>query len=206
MQSTIFRSLSAACASGLLLAGPAFAEPDVAEEPVEEEDADAKLLQSLLGQTYSGELPIEGWTDFGGGLVSPPIYAHLYKREDGTSLVLTSKLVSKKYVVTDALMISKPWKGYEISIACTQGDDFTLRVIGDARGPQDKEWWSEVRRAWEIEIVPKPDPEADPEAEVEAPAEAEAQTEPVSEPKPEPKPGKITKANTSGVRCTNPNW
>ncbi len=198
MHSTIFRSLSAACVSGLLLAGPAFAEPEMAEEPVEEEDADAKLVQSLLGQTYSGELPIEGWTDFGGGLVSPPIYAHLYKREDGTSLVLTTRLSSKKHVVTDALMISKPWKGYEISIACTQGDDFTLRVIGDARGPEGNEWWSEVRRAWAIEIVPKPDPEAE--------AETEAETETQTEPKPEPQPGKITKANTSGVKCTNPNW
>ncbi|HUW74647.1 MAG TPA: hypothetical protein VMW05_11615 [Methyloceanibacter sp.] len=207
MHSTIFRSLSAACVSGLLLAGPAFAEPELAEEPVEEEekeDADAKLVQSLLGQTYTGELPIEGWNDFGGGLVSPPIYVHLYQREDGTSLVLTSKLSAKKYEVTDALLISKPWKGYEISIACMKGDDFTLRFIGDARGPEGTEWWTEVRRAWEIEIVPKPDPEA--EAQSETVTEAEPKPDPLTEPKPAPQPGKIKEASAKGVRCASPNW
>lgn len=200
MHTTILRSLSAACITALLLASPAYAEPEV---PAEEEDPDAKLVESLRGKSYTGDLPIEGWTDYGGGLVSPPIYVHLYQREDGSSLVLTSKLSNKKYVVTDARIISKPWKGYAISIACTQGDDFTLRFIGDARGPEEKEWWTEVRRAWEIEIVPKPDPVAEEEAEA---AAEPAKTETEAEAKPDPMPGKITKADTRGVKCTNPNW
>jgi len=196
MHSSILRSLSVACVAAALFAVPAFAEP---EAPAEEEDPDAKLVESLLSQTYSGDLPIEGWTAFGGGLVQPPIYVHLYQREDGTSLVLTSKLSFKKYVVTDALMISKPWKGYAISIACTQGEDFTLRFIGDARGPESKEWWTEVRRAWEIELGSKP--KAESESETETAAETSE-----SKAEPEPQPGKIAKTNTKGVRCTNPNW
>src|SRR5680860_1378545 len=154
---------------------------------------DESFAKSLLGRSYSGDLDLEGWTSFGGGLVSPPIYVHLYQREDGTSLVLTSKLSSRKYVVTDALMISKPWKGYEISIACTQGDDFTLRFIGDARGPDEKEWWTEVRRAWEIVLQPKPESDAESESE----GETETAAEP-AETKPEPQPGKTSEASTKG--------
>lgn len=196
---TMLKSLLAACLASMLLMGAAFAEP---EAPEEEEDPDAKLVESLLGKSYSGNLEIEGWMDFGGGLVSPPIYVHMYQREDGTSLVLTSKLSNKNYVVTDALIVSKPWKGYAISIACTQGEDFTLRFIGDARGPESKEWWTEVRRAWEIEI----ETEAEAMTEAEAGTESETATETETETEPKPEPGKITKANTRGVRCTNPNW
>jgi hypothetical protein len=209
MHSSIFKSLSAAGVSFLLLAGPAFAEPEAPAEAVEEEeDADAKLVQSLRGQTYTGELPIEGWTDTGGGLVSPPIYVHLYQREDGTSLVVTSKLSASTYSVTDALMISKPWKGYEISIACMKGEDFTLRYIGDARGPESSEWWTEVRRAWEIEVPPKPDPEAAAETDAKPKAASESKSEPAAEAeaKPEPQPGKIKEASAKGVRCASPNW
>ncbi len=203
MHSSILRSLSGACVAVALLAVPAFAEP---EAPAEEEDPDATLVQSLLGKTYDGELPIEGWTDFGGGLVSPPIYVHLYQREeDGTSLVLTSKLSSGTHEVTDALIISKPWKGYAISIACTQGDDFTLRFIGDARGPEDREWWTEVRRAWAIELPPKPKAKAETEAEAETASKSEAKAEGDAA-EAAPAPGKIAKTDTKGVRCTNPNW
>jgi hypothetical protein len=194
--------LSVACLTGLLVASPAFAEP---ETSIEEEDGDAKLVEGLIGKTYNGDLPIEGWTNFGGGLVSPPIYANLYKREDGASLVLTSKLSSETYQVTDALVISKPWKGYAISIACTQGKDFTLRFIGDARGPESKEWWTEVRRAWEIELGPKPEAEAE-SSEIETEAEETKAEAAETEAEPAPQPGKIAKANTKGVRCTNPNW
>jgi len=28
--------------------------------------------------------------------------------------------------------------------------DSLLRFIGKAKGPEHKEWWTEVRRAWEI--------------------------------------------------------
>jgi hypothetical protein len=195
MHDTILRSLSVACLTGLFLASPASAEP----EAIAEEDPDATLVESLIGKTYSGELPIDGWTDFGGGLVQPPIYVHLYQREDGTSLVLTSKQSAEQYQVTDALVISKPWKGYAISIACTQGKDFTLRFIGDARGPASKEWWTEVRRAWEIELPPNP---AETETEM---SETKAET-PEPDAKPEPQPGKISKTKTNGVKCTNPNW
>ena len=198
MHRTILPSLTAFClvAALLCLAGTALAEP---EAPAEEENPDAELVQSLLGKTYSGDLPIEGWSNFGGGLVSPPIYANLYQREDGTSLVVTAKLSSKTYMVTDALIIAKPWKGYAISIACTQGEDFTLRFIGDARGPASNEWWTEVRRAWEIEVGRKPKPESESEAETKAET-SETKAEP------EPEPGKISKTSTKGVRCTNPNW
>jgi len=208
MYNTILRSLSVACLTGLLVTGPTRAEP---EAPVEEEAAaevenpDESLAKSLLGKSYSGELEIEGWTNFGGGLVSPPVYVNLYQREDGTSLVVTSKVSNQTYVVTDALIISKPWKGYVISTSCMQGEDFTLRFVAETRGLEDKEWWTEVRRAWEIEVPPKPDPEAEAEPQTETePPKSESET--ASEAKPEPMPGKITKANPKGVKCTSPAW
>jgi hypothetical protein len=196
MHHNMLKSLVAACLAVGLFAGVAYAEPETAEE---EEDPDVTFAESLLGKSYTGDLELDGWINFGGGLVSPPIYVNLYQREDETSLVVTSKLSAKKYEVIDTLLISKPWKGYAISVACTKGEDFTLRFIGDARGPESKEWWTEVRRAWEITVKTEPKPEDDAETETETGAEA-------AEAEPKPEIGTITKTNTQGVRCTNPNW
>jgi len=195
--------LIALFALGAVLAfpGSVWAEPE--DPAAEEEVTDESFASGLVGTSYTGDLDLEGWTNYGGGLVAPPIYVNLYRREDGTSLVLTSKLSGSTYSVTDALIISKPWKGYVISIACTQGEDFTLRFIGDARGPAAKEWWSEVRRAWEIAVEQPPDPEAETEAD--APTETGEAGDGAEAP-PKIEPGKITKANTRGVKCTNPDW
>ena len=129
-------------------------EPVVVEDP-----ADVVFAKSFLGKTYEDDLAIEGWDDLGGGLVSPPVYVHEYRREDGTLMVLTSKEVSKAvgdnpvtYVVLDALVVSKLQKGAVFSIACVQGDDQTLRFLGEAVGSDQKEWWTDVRRAWEISL------------------------------------------------------
>ena len=125
---------------------------------VEESAADVVFAKSFIGKTYDDELDIEGWDDLGGGLVSPPVYVHEYQREDGTFLVLTSKETSRKgrqsgsYVVLDALVVSKLQKGAVFSIACVQGDDQTLRFLGEAKGSDQKEWWTDVRRAWEISL------------------------------------------------------
>ena len=136
----------------LALAGPA--------EPTQEESADATFANSFLGKTYDEELEVEGWIDLGGGLVSPPIYVHQYQREeDGTYLVLTSREVAKaaadtpaSFVVIDALVVPPPQKEAAFSIACVQGEDSTLKFMGEAKGKEDKEWWSDVRRAWEISL------------------------------------------------------
>ena len=213
-------SIPALSALGLAMCciGPATAEPEVevtVEAPAEAEDeiSDADFAKSLIGKVYEGDLEIEGWMDFGGGLVSPPIYVRHYQREDGTSLVLTSKETSgTKFVVADALIISKPWKGYVISIACTKGEDFTLSFIGDARGPDSAEWWTEVRRAWEIAVETAPEPEAETDAETgndtnaNADAEAAAESAAEADAAPQIELGKITEANTRGVKCTNPDW
>lgn len=145
-------------AISLLLPQHALAEP---KAPTEEESADASFAKSFLGKSYDDELEVEGWIDLGGGLVSPPIYVRQYLREeDGTYLVLTSREVSKasantpaSYVVADALIVPKPPKDVEFSIACViAGDDPTLKFMGEAKGKEDKEWWTDVRRAWEISI------------------------------------------------------
>lgn len=201
------RTLAVAWVAGLLFVGPAVAEPEdpaEAEAPAEEVNPDESLAKSLLGKEYEGELEVEGWTNFGGGLVSPPIYVNLYQREDGTSLVVTSKLSSQKYVVIDTLIVSKPWKGYAISTSCTKGDDFMLRFVGEARGPEDKEWWTEVRRAWEIAVEPEPAPEGEAETEAQTEPEPEAETEAESAPK--PAIGTISKTDARGVKCASPNW
>lgn len=152
-------------ASGLLVAVAAglalfpalgLAEP---KPPTEEESADVTFAKSFLGKTYDDELEIEGWIDLGGGLVAPPIYVRQYQREDGTLLVLTSREMSKasnttpaSYVVADALIVPKPQKDVEFSISCVQGQDEMLRFMGEAKGSEKKEWWTDVRRAWEISI------------------------------------------------------
>lgn len=145
-------------AAALFLSAHALAEP---KQPTEEESADVSFAKSFLGKSYDDELDIEGWIDLGGGLVSPPIYVRHYQREeDGTNLVLTSREVAKasadapaSYVVIDALVVPPPQKDVVFSIACVMGgDDATLKFMGEAKGAEDKEWWSDVRRAWEISL------------------------------------------------------
>lgn len=142
--------------AALALPGLAFAEP---KAPSEEESADVSFAKSFLGKSYDDELEVEGWIDLGGGLVSPPVYIRQYLREeDGTHLILTSRELAKatanapaSYVVADALIV-KPQKDTEFSIACVQGEDTTLNFVGEAKGKEDREWWTDVRRAWEISI------------------------------------------------------
>jgi hypothetical protein len=161
----------------LLLPHLALAAP---QEPTAEENADEAFAKSFLGKSYDDELEVEGWMNFGGGLVAPPIYVHQYQREeDGTYLVLTSREVAKasadtpaSFVVTDALIVPKPQKDAAFSMACVQGEDATLKFMGEAKGKEDKEWWSDVRRAWEISL----------------------------------ETGEIASISPKGVRCTNPNW
>ena len=141
----------------LLMPQLALAEP---KQPTEEESADVTFAKSFLGKTYDDELDVEGWINLGGGLVSPPIFVQHYQREeDGTYLVLTSREATKasgdapaSYVVTDALIVPQPQKDVAFTIACVQGEDATLKFMGEAKGKEDREWWSDVRRAWEISL------------------------------------------------------
>ena len=156
MHLTILKSLPAVCLAVAFLASTAHAEPETpAEEtpPAEEKMSDASFAGSFVGKTYGGNLDVEGWTGLGGGLVSPPIHVHHYQKEDGTFLVLTSKQTGKgAYVVADALVVAKTKKGYQFTISCTQGKDHTLRFMAEASGRDAKEWWSNLRRAWEISL------------------------------------------------------
>src|SRR5512134_1877752 len=87
----------------LLLLRLALAEPQV---PAAEENADETFAKSFLGKSYDDELEVEGWMNFGGGLVAPPIYVHQYQREeDGTYLVLTSREVAKASADTPASFV-----------------------------------------------------------------------------------------------------
>ena len=54
--------------------------------------------------------------------------------------------------MADALIVPPPQTGVQFTISCVQGKDETLRFIGEAKGPESKEWWTEVRRAWEIAL------------------------------------------------------
>ena len=160
----------------LLAAAPAPAEP---QEPSEQELDDTSFAKSFIGKNYDGELDIEGWTDLGGGLVTPPIYVRYYQRGDGTYLVLTSRELAKatrnapaNFAVADALIVRPPKGGAEFTISCVQGKDEMLRYMGVAKGPVEKEWWTDVRQAWEIS----------------------AET------------GEIKSVKAKGVRCTNISW
>jgi hypothetical protein len=156
---SIRRALPCLCLAAVLLAPtPVYAEP---KQPTEEESADATFAKSFLGKAYDDELEIEGWIDLGGGLVAPPIYIREYQREaDGTYLVLTARETAKatatapaSYLVVDALVVPKPQKDVEFSIACVlAGDDATLKYMGEAKGSETKEWWTDIRRAWEISL------------------------------------------------------
>jgi hypothetical protein len=153
-----FRLASAAALAVVLALAPilALAEP---KPPSEEQNADVTFAASFIGKNYDGDLDIDGWNDLGGGLITAPIYIHQYQRDDGTYLVLTSRQLTKEtrdtpgnFEVTDALIVPPPASGVQFTIACVQGKDETLRFIGEAKGPESKEWWTEVRRAWEIAL------------------------------------------------------
>jgi len=132
------------------------AEP---QAPTTEQSADSTFATSFVGKSYDDELEIEGWDDLGGGLVAAPIFVHQYQREDGTFLVLTSRQVTKEtstapasFQVVDTLIVPAPQAGVEFSIACVQAPDETLKFMGEAKGDEEQEWWSDVRRAWEISL------------------------------------------------------
>jgi hypothetical protein len=152
----ILSALPAVLLAVLLLPQPLPAEP---KAPSEQENADALFAQSFVGKTYDDELDVEGWINLGGGLVASPIYVAWYQREeDGSVLVLTSRETAKatanapaSYEVADALLV-KPPNDLTFSIACVEGDDGTLKYLGEAKGPENKEWWTDVRRAWEISL------------------------------------------------------
>ncbi len=173
-------ALAAAILAALpLAASPASAKKKAPEPAAEESEEDLVFAKSFVGKTYDDELDIEGWEDLGGGLVSPPIYVHEYRRDDGTVLVLTSKETAPQkgdtpgsYVVLDALLVSKLRPDAVLSVACVQGDDQTLRFIGEAKGSDQKEWWTDISRAWEISL----------------------------------ETGAITSIKPKGVKCTNPTF
>lgn len=158
--------LAASLAFGFALAStPACAKrkhsPKHTEEPQKppEDSPDVIFAKGLIGKTYDDALTVDGWDEIDGGLVAPPIYVHRYQREDGTYLVLTSQEVKKatptapaSYVVTDALTVPKPQADVQFSIACVLGKDETLNFMGEAKGSEDKEWWTDVRRAWQISL------------------------------------------------------
>jgi hypothetical protein len=156
-------TLAASLALGFALAStPASAKKKKRQQPVEqpqppEDSPDVTFAKSFLGKTYDDELTVEGWDEIDGGLVTPPIYVHRYLREDGTYLVLTSREVKKatqtepaSYIVADALIVPKPKPDMQFSITCVMGKDQTLNFMGEAKGSEDKEWWTDVRRAWQI--------------------------------------------------------
>jgi hypothetical protein len=158
MRHHVSRFVAAAllAAAAILSAGALRAEP---QAPSTEQSDDADFAKSFIGKNYDDELDIAGWTDVTGGLVAPPIFIHQYQREDGTNLVLTSRELTKgtssspaNYEVIDALIVPPPQAGVEFTISCAQAPDETLRFIGEAKGPEEKEWWTEVRRAWEISL------------------------------------------------------
>lgn len=160
----------------LLGAAQAAAEPQAPDEQALDDEDFAK---SFIGKNYDGDLAIEGWTDLGGGLVSPPIFVHQYQREDGTFLVLTSRQLAKpsgnapaNLAVVDALIVKPPKGGAEFTIACVQGKDEMLRFMGVAKGSPEREWWTDVRQAWEISV----------------------------------ETGEISTVKAKGVRCTNVSW
>jgi len=145
--------------------GPAGEETaaETATEPQNSEDteplSDEEFAKSLIGKTYSGSFDLDGWTSFGGGLVLPPIYVQQYSRDDGTVLVLTASEKEAagpgsgaRFEVTDALLTDKPRKGYTFSTSCMKGEDYTLRFMGEASGKDTAEWWTNLRKAWEIDV------------------------------------------------------
>ncbi len=167
------RSLAATCVFILFAAGNAWAQAETSAEASAEAGAeqaeengeeaapmsDEDFAKSLVGKTYSGSFALDGWINLGGGLVLPPFYVQHYNREDGTILVLTAKETeaagrgsSADFEVTDALTTSKPRKGYTFSTACMKGEDYTLRFLGEASGKDSAEWWTNLRKAWEINI------------------------------------------------------
>ena len=158
MQASLSRLAQVALLGAALALVPLFARAEP-KAPSEEENADAAFAASYVGKNYDGDLDVKGWDDQGGGLIAAPIFIHQYQREDGTYLVITSRQLAKEskdtpanYEVVDALIVPPPQTGVEFTISCVQGKDETLRFIGEAKGPESKEWWTEVRRAWEIAL------------------------------------------------------
>ena len=140
-------------------AAEAEAENGAEAAPEDAPMSDEDFAKSLIGKIYSGGFDLDGWTSLGGGLVLPPIYVQQYDRDDGTVLVLTAKETDAagrgsgaQFEVTDALVTGKPRKGYTFSTSCMKGEDYTLRFMAEASGKDAAEWWTNLNKAWEIDV------------------------------------------------------
>lgn len=145
-----------------LLGNTAVAEPapQAGQDPVGDGApmSDADFAQSQIGKSYTGSLNLDDWDGLGGGLVSPPIYVHQFER-GAAMLILTAmerapaaKGAAARFEVTDALLIDKTRKGYTVSTTCMKGDDYTLRFLAEVSGKDASEMWTNVRKAWEIDL------------------------------------------------------
>jgi len=112
----------------------------------------------LIGTVYEGPLPIDGWDDFGGGLLAEPVWFNQYQRTDGALLVLSLLTLPRRpgsqqatFKVADVLFVTPLESGLELSFFCrSQGypDQKFIAVVRSERS----EFWRDIRQAWRVEM------------------------------------------------------
>jgi hypothetical protein len=135
----------------------------VPPKPQRQPHVDEMLRARLVGKVYEGGLDIQGWEDFGGGLIIEPIWYSQYQHKDGTSLVLANVAqplrpgaMQTRFRIADILLIPALPKGQEISYFCRVSGQGTTRAIVAVIQPDydnEVEWWKDVRQAWTISLT-----------------------------------------------------
>ncbi len=140
----------------------------------------------LIGKTYTGELRIARWKDFGGGLLGDGYWYQLYRRSNGGSqqsngayLMLVNREMPRRagsdyatFLVTDAVLTAGYGNDITLSVDCEPVRRGGInRIIAAARIDRNAEWSSDVIEAWSIQSS-----------------------------------GKAMKRSTTGVRCHNEMW
>ena len=116
-------------------------------------------VSGLIGTIYQGALAVEGWEDFGGGLLADPVWYSQYQLGDGASLVLSLLALPRSpgsqqatFQVADVLFVPPLESGLELSFVCRSAPaNPAQKVIAVAR-PERAEWWHDIRQAWSVQI------------------------------------------------------
>jgi hypothetical protein len=126
--------------------------------------AGSALAQDVpaIGTTHEGDLKIPGWEDRGGGQLNGPIWYSLFRRPDGAFRAIINRslgyLRGSKYMtfrVTDVLTTIPYPEEMDFLFVCQSpraAKPGAVIAVVRIDMKNEKEWWTDIRRAWTVSI------------------------------------------------------
>jgi len=116
----------------------------------------------LVGRTHEGDLKIPGWEDRGGGQLVDSVWYSVFRRSDGAFRVVINRSLGYRpgsqfmsFRVTDVVATDPYPQEIDILFVCKSSrvaKPGTLIAAVRIDIKDEKEWWTDVRRAWTISV------------------------------------------------------